>query len=319
MLSKFLDPKNDFAFKKIFGTEKNKDILIHFLNDILEFKGKKKIRSVEFLSPVQNPEIAYKKQSLVDVLCRDKKGVQFIVEMQVTQTTGFEKRAQYYAAKAYSQQAVAGGQYETLKEIIFIAIADCIIFPNKTAYKSDHVIFDKESQAHDLKDFSFTFIELPKFSKTKPEELQTLVEKWCYFFKYAPYTRPDDFEKIISNAPILKRAYEALDRFYWTDQELFTYDRELKRINDELSILNYRLNTIKNQGREEGLQEGRAEGRQVGREEGRQEGRQEGERCKAMAIAKTMLAEQLKLQLIKKLTGLSDQDLYELENEKITL
>src|SRR5579864_7778476 len=83
MLSKFLDPKNDVAFKKIFGSEKNKDILIHFLNDILEFSGHQQIQSVEFLRTIQDPDIAAKKQSIVDVLCQDAEGVKYIIEMQV--------------------------------------------------------------------------------------------------------------------------------------------------------------------------------------------------------------------------------------------
>ncbi len=69
------------AFRRIFGTEKNKDILIHFLNDILNFTGKNAIQDIEFLSTIQDPEIASKKQSIVDVLCRDSTGVQWIIEM----------------------------------------------------------------------------------------------------------------------------------------------------------------------------------------------------------------------------------------------
>ena len=101
---------------------------------------------------------------------------------QVAPTKGFEKRAQYYAAKAYSRQLSSGqeedGKYQNLKEVIFIAIADCIIFKDKTEYKSDHVILDKNSHEHDLQDFSFTFIELPKFKKTNISELNTILEKW---------------------------------------------------------------------------------------------------------------------------------------------
>ena len=82
-LSKFLDPKNDIAFRKVFGSEKHKDIVIHFINDILELKGNDQIENVEFLSPIQDPEIASKKQSIVDVLCKAKNGIQIIVEMQV--------------------------------------------------------------------------------------------------------------------------------------------------------------------------------------------------------------------------------------------
>ncbi|GFR26391.1 uncharacterized protein TNCT_702421 [Trichonephila clavata] len=105
VLSKFLDPKNNYAFKRIFGTEKNKDILVHLLNDILGLTGEAKIKDVKFLNPILNPDIASQKESIVDVLCRDSKGIQTIVEMQVARTTGFEKRAQYYAAGAYFSQA----------------------------------------------------------------------------------------------------------------------------------------------------------------------------------------------------------------------
>ncbi|MBA8753716.1 hypothetical protein HCR17_01420 [Wolbachia pipientis] len=80
-LSKFLDPKNDVAFRRIFGTEKNKDILIHFLNDILGFTGKDEIKEIEFLSTIQDAEIASDKQSIVDVLCRDSSGARYVIEM----------------------------------------------------------------------------------------------------------------------------------------------------------------------------------------------------------------------------------------------
>ena len=89
--SRFLSPKNDVAFKKIFGCEQNKDILIHFLNDILLFSADAQITEVEFLNPIQDPEIASQKQSIVDVLCQDKHGVQYIIEMQVAQLAALKK------------------------------------------------------------------------------------------------------------------------------------------------------------------------------------------------------------------------------------
>ena len=96
--------------------------------------------------------------------------------MQVARTQGFEKRAQYYASKAYSRQLDPGEDYTQLKEIIFIAITDFMMFKDKAGYYSTHVILDKETHAHHLKDFSFTFLELPKFDK-KINELETLIEK----------------------------------------------------------------------------------------------------------------------------------------------
>ncbi|MGI2262403.1 Rpn family recombination-promoting nuclease/putative transposase, partial [Candidatus Cardinium hertigii] len=190
--SKFLSPKNDVAFRKIFGSEKHKDILIHFINDVLNLKGSDKVEKVTFLSTIQDPDIACKKESVVDVLCTDQYGKQIIVEMQVSPQQGFEKRAQYYASKAYSRQLNSGqelgGRYQDLKAVIFIAITDYVIFPDKKDYLSNHVILDSKTYERDLKDFSFTFIELPKFNISCIEGLSTIIEKWCYFFKHAPST-----------------------------------------------------------------------------------------------------------------------------------
>ncbi|WP_264338767.1 Rpn family recombination-promoting nuclease/putative transposase [Wolbachia endosymbiont (group A) of Cheilosia soror] len=231
------------------GTEKNKDILIHFLNDILSFTGKNAIQDIEFLSTIQDPDIASKKQSIVDVLCRDSTGVQWIIEMQVAKTKGFEKRAQYYAAKAYSRQADKGDQYHDLKEIIFIAIADCILFPNKPEYKSKHTIRDEETNEHDLKDFYFTFIELPKFPKTKEDQLESIVEKWIYFFKYAEETTERELERIIGSDVIIKKAYEELNRFNWSEKEFIAYEQEIKRILDEKAVLAQKLDDAREEGK----------------------------------------------------------------------
>ncbi|MBK4361676.1 Rpn family recombination-promoting nuclease/putative transposase [Candidatus Hamiltonella defensa] len=307
-LSKFLDPKNDFAFKKIFGTEKNKGILIHFLNDMLAFSGNQAITEVTFLSPVQDPDILAKKQSLVDVLCQDKNGVKYIIEMQVAKTKGFEKRAQYYAAKAYSQQADQGDHYHELKEIIFIAIADCLIFPDKPSYKSDHIILDRDSGEHDLKDFYFTFIELPKFKKA-PEELTSMIEKWCYFFKHAEDTHPADLEKIIGTDSVIKQAYHELDRYYWTENELLIYEQEVKRTRDAQAIIAQKLDDA----RAEGIKEGKAEGREEGIKEGREEGIKEGMHKAQMAMAKKLLAHGVERNTVKLSTGLSDEDLNQLQ------
>ena len=256
-LSKFLDPKNDVAFKKVFGSEKHKDILIHFINDILELKDNDQIEGVEFLSPIQDAEIASKKQSIVDVLCKDKNGVQIIVEMQVAPTKGFEKRAQYYAAKAYSRQLNKGqeadGLYENLKAVIFIAIADYIVFPDKTEFKSDHVILDKNSHEHDLQDFSFTFVELPKFKKEKIEELDTTLDKWCYFFKYAAKTSEADMQKIASSYKTIGDAYEVVNQYNWNEQQLIAYEQETKRVWDNRSVLEFQLDKAKAEGMEKGL------------------------------------------------------------------
>ena len=100
MFTKFLNPKNDLAFKRIFGSEKNKDILIHFLNDIFG-RTTNPIEDVIFLKTAQEPKVAAQRVSIVDILCRDTQHNRFIIEIQVAHESGFIKRAQYYAAKTY--------------------------------------------------------------------------------------------------------------------------------------------------------------------------------------------------------------------------
>ncbi|WP_254229379.1 Rpn family recombination-promoting nuclease/putative transposase [Wolbachia pipientis] len=299
-LSKFLDVKNDVAFKRIFGTEKNKDILIHFLNDIL-INGTlaplklSPIQEVEFLTTIQDPDIAAKKQSIVDVLCRDITGMQFIIEMQVAKTKGFEKRAQYYAAKAYSNQANKGDQYYNLKEIIFIAIADYIVFSDKAEYLSYHSILDINTYEHNLKDFFFVFIELPKFLKSREDQLENIVEKWIYFFKYATETTESDLERIIGSDEIIKRAYKELDRFNWSDIELRTYEQETKRLLDEQAILLQKLDDATQKGRQEGIL--------IGEEKGKIE------------VAKNLLKAGIPIDVISQTTSLSHSEISQLKEK----
>ena len=242
----YLNPRNDVAFKKIFGDANNKDILIHFLNDVLDKKNEQRIVDVTLPNTNQLPEIAGSKESVLDVLCTDNNDVQYIVEMQVSGHKGFEKRAQYYAAKAYSSQAKEGDEYYNLKEVIFLAILDFTMFPNKAHYKSDHVILDKQNYEHNLKDFYFTFIELPKFTKTNPQDLVTYEEKWCYFFKHA--SELDNmriFLETIKNSEdnnivggcnnVIQKAYNVLEAHNWTEEELRIYERVEKIRKDAIA------------------------------------------------------------------------------------
>lgn len=301
MLSKFLDPKNDIAFKKIFGTKKNKDILIHFLNDMIVFKEGKPIVDVTFLKTIQDPEAMAKKTSIVDILCEDQDKNSYVVEMQVAQHQGFEKRAQYYAAKAYTSQMERGGTYENLKEVIFIAIANFTMFPDKASYKSDHVIFDRENQQQDLKDFSFTFLELEKFTKTK-DQLNTMIDKWAYYFKHAEETSEQDLHKIFENDEIILKAYEELDRFHWNDDDLRAYDAVIKHEMDYQASLDFKFE----KGRTEGIEQGIEKGIEKGLEQGKIE------------VAKALLQNGQTIEFVSQMTGLDEKTLTALKDEQKT-
>ncbi|WP_353282155.1 Rpn family recombination-promoting nuclease/putative transposase [Wolbachia endosymbiont (group A) of Aleiodes leptofemur] len=225
--------------------------------------------------------------SLPDQLARDK---------------GFEKRAQLYAAKAYSRQADKGDQYHNLKEIIFIAIADCVLFPNKSEYKSKHTIRDEDTNEHDLKDFYFIFIELPKFPKNKEDQLENIVEKWVYFFRYADETSEEELEKIIGSDVIIKKAYEELNRFNWSEKEFIAYEQEIKRILDEQAVLAQKLDDATEKGREEG------------KEEGIQIGHEKGRKAEKIEVAKNSLKVGVSIDVIAQITGLSIDEIQKSRN-----
>jgi predicted transposase/invertase (TIGR01784 family) len=107
-------------------------VLIHFLNDVLnQGEGSKQIIDVTFIKPPLDAAVRAQKQSIIDVLCIDESGDKYLVEMQVAKVGCFEKRAQYYAAKVYCSNMNAGGEYADLKRVIFLAVTDFILFPDK--------------------------------------------------------------------------------------------------------------------------------------------------------------------------------------------
>ena len=252
MLSRYLDPKNDLSFKKIFGEERHKRIPIDFLNAVLGLTKEKKIIDLEFLNPTQPPKIAARKESLVDVLVRDQRRVRYIVEIQVAKIEGFEQRAQYYAAKTYCSEFGKGGKYQDLKKVIFLAITDYVVFPKKDRYKSDHVVLDNKSYEHDLKGFSFTFVELPKFIK-EPAELRSIEDKWYYFLKHADES--NDINTALANHPEIREAYDVLDRYGWTEEELHYYEKLIMDDADEYG----KIEAAKKEGMKKGIEKGRKE------------------------------------------------------------
>lgn len=295
MIHKYLNPINDVAFERIFGREKNKDILIRFLNDMISFKEKKPIVSVTFLPTDQNLVIALKKTSIVDVLCEDSKKNQYIVEMLVANDKGFEKRAQYYASKAYISQANVNGKYHNLKEVIFLVIANFVMFPKKTKYKSDHIILDTKSHEHDLKDFSFTFLELPKFKK-KIDQLTNMIEKWTYFFKHAEASSSDEKKRLVGHDEILDKAYNELDRFEWTEQEFWTYEESEKREMDYRASMEQKM--------DEGEKIGLVKGKKIGSDDNKIE------------TARKMIKKNYPLPEIVELSGLTMNQIKKLIKEE---
>lgn len=259
----FADPKTDFAFKKIFGTEEHKPLLIALLNGLLELDEAHRLVEVQLLSPEQRPTVQGLKNSIVDVKCVDARGTQYVVEMQVLNVEGFEKRVVYNVAKAYTAQLDAGRPYPELHDVVGVTICDFELWGRAEGVPvpmlSRWRMQEQHGGARGLGQLQFVFLELPKYDSTRPPE--TVVEKWAYFFREAPnlHVVPEE----LSERPF-RDALEAARAAGFSEEEWEAYLRAGMAIQDERGA----LSLAEKQGHQRGKLEGREEGRADGRADG---------------------------------------------------
>jgi predicted transposase/invertase (TIGR01784 family) len=186
----FADPKTDFVFKRVFGSEARKPLLATFLNHLLELEGPREIRELEHLSNEQHVDIPELKLSIVDVKCTDASGRRFVVEMQVLKVEGFEKRVVYNTSKAYVMQLRNAGEYPSLCDVVGVSICNFNLWTEVDERGSPVVpmlsrwrMQEQHSGAAGLSQVQYTFLELPKYSGG--DDPESLVDKWAYFFREA--------------------------------------------------------------------------------------------------------------------------------------
>jgi predicted transposase/invertase (TIGR01784 family) len=166
---KFLDIKTDFALKKVFGSEDSEDILIDFLNSIIRFENNHKIWNLAIVDPYNIPMLKGMKDTYVDVKAELDDNSHLIIEMQVLNHEGFEKRILYNAAKKYSAQLKKGEDYHLLNPVIALTIADFSLFPEQPDLISQYKLLEKQRLTEYSDDIELIFIELPKFTKAEHE------------------------------------------------------------------------------------------------------------------------------------------------------
>lgn len=227
---KFIDPKTDFAFKKIFGSEQSHDILASFLNGIL-YNGESAILDLDILNPYQAPKIAGIKQSYLDVKARLATGETVIIEMQLLNVEGFQKRILYNAAKAYSTQLQTGQGYPLLNPVIALTITDFEMFLDIESVISRFVLKEKHYLVdYPIDDLELVFVELPKFQHSL-EALTTLTEKWLYFLQHA-----DDFTVIptpMETVPAIQQAFELANEANLSADEIDEIEHQAIFIQDQ--------------------------------------------------------------------------------------
>ena len=262
---RYLDPKADLTFKKIFG--EHKDLLISLLNALLPLADDEQIESVEYLSPELVPDTYVGKNSIVDVRGRDVKGRQFIVEMQMLWTEAFKQRVLFNASKAFVRQLDKKRKYELLQPVYSLNLV------NETFMKDypDEFIHNY-SVVHELhsdeiiEGLHFTFVELPKFQAHSLKEKKMAV-LWLRFLTEIDEQTKQAPQELLDN-PETRKALKAVEESAMTQNELLAYEDFWDKLGAErlLFVDSNRIN------REEGRAEGRAEGIAEGRTEGRAEG-----------------------------------------------
>jgi predicted transposase/invertase (TIGR01784 family) len=245
MASIFINPKTDFAFKKIFGSEQSHGILVSFLNGIL-YAGESIIEDLEILNPYQAPRIRGVKDTYLDVKAKLIGGQTVIIEMQVLNVEGFEKRILYNAAKAYSIQLSQGDQYKLLNPVIALTITDFTMFSEFDAVISRFILKEKDYLVdYPSCDLELVFVELPKFKQTL-EQIDTLTEKWMYFLQH---TRElEAIPATMGEVPEIRQAFEVANQANLNRDELEELEHQLIFIQDQRNA----ISLANRQGREEG-------------------------------------------------------------------
>ncbi|MEM8808544.1 MAG: Rpn family recombination-promoting nuclease/putative transposase [Cyanobacteria bacterium P01_G01_bin.38] len=273
----FLNPKIDFAFKKVFGSPQSKPILKSFL-EALVYDETQTIEDLDIIDPYQAPRLKGFKDTYLDVKARLSNGTVVLIEMQVLNIESFEKRVLYNTAKAYSSQLGKGDDYTQLFPVVALTLTDFKMFPEFEKVVSRFVLKEREALTQFCEDeFELIFAELPKF-KTPLEELERLTDKWLYFMKYA--RELETVPETLSEVDALSQAFDVVNRSNFSPEELEDQEKREMYIWDQRNAL--------------------LKAKRVGREEGREEGKKE----MAIAIAKQLL-DVLDVETISQKTGLT--------------
>ncbi|NEP70929.1 MAG: Rpn family recombination-promoting nuclease/putative transposase [Okeania sp. SIO2G4] len=233
---KFINPKVDYAFKKIFGSEQSKEILISFLNAII-YDGEKTIKDLTIVNPFNPGQIISFKDTYLDIKAVLFDGSIVVIEMQVARMTAFSKRVMYNLVKGYGNQLETGDDYPLLRPAIAVTITDFILFKDKIDVINPFVFKHREKNwEYPDRELQLIFVELPKFKKTLGE-LKTLADKWIYFLKEA--AKFDDIPDSLGEVAEIELALNIAERINMTSEELEIVERRAIALQDEKGRLIY--------------------------------------------------------------------------------
>ena len=259
-MRKYLDPKADLTFKKVFG--EHPDLVISLLNALLPFdKPEEEITWIEYLPPELVPKNPLRKNSIVDVRCRDKRGRQFIVEMQMVWSAEFRQRVMFNASKAYVSQLGNGEDYDLLQPVYSLNLVNEIFEPEMEEYYHYYRMVHIEHSDKIIDGLHLIFVELPKFTPHSYSEKRMQVLWLRYLTEINDKTR--EIPKDLLDNPEINKAVSEIEESAFTEAQLSGYDKFWDTISVE--------KTLYNSGVRKGLEEGREEGREEGIKETRRD------------------------------------------------
>jgi predicted transposase/invertase (TIGR01784 family) len=288
-----ISPRVDIAFKKIFGVEENKDLLISLINSIVSPQDQ--VADVTLLNPYNAQNFKHDKLSILDIKAKGLDGKRFNIEIQISDEADYDKRALYYWAKLYTEQLKVAEDYSILSKAIGIHILNFTSIVGSPKYHNVFHIREKESSLLYFKDLELHTIELKKFSSDSSEELVDMVAKvrsaldlWLAFLTRYDLLRNRDYHKDFPaqlNIEPIKKAMHVLDVMNFAQEERDLYEDHLKWLRIEANTLKKYSDEALAKGREEGIEIGQAK--------------------KSIEIAKAMLLEGDSPKRVTKITGLS--------------
>ena len=280
---KYINPLTDFGFKKLFGIEPNKELLIDFLNQLLP--AIHKVKTLSYTNNEQLGDNKHERKAIFDLYCESQSGEKFIVEVQKAKQNFFKDRSVYYSTFPIQEQAQKGNWDFKLSAVYTIGILDFVFDEHKNQDQILHTVKLKDQKGTIFFDkLTYIYIELPKFQKTE-KQLHNQFEKWLYVLRHLAnlQNRP----KVLQEKIFLK-LFEVAEIASFSAEEKVQYEESLKYYRD--------LKNVVDTSREEGLKEGREEGREE----------------EKIQIAKEMKVDGFAIEKIIKYTGLSKSDIEEL-------
>lgn len=302
---RYLNPKADLTFKRVFG--EHPDLVMSLLNALLPLTAGQEITDIEYLPAEMVPDNPLRKNSIVDVRCRDKSGRQFLVEMQMIWSPEFRQRVLFNASKAYVRQIDSGEEYELLQPVYSLNLVNEIFEPDLKGFYHYYRLVHIEHSEKVIDGLHLIFVELPKFNPHTYSEKKMQVLWLRYLTEINEQTRevPED---LMAN-PEVKKAVTALEESAFTEAQLLGYEKFWDIISVEKTLYNSAERRGMEKGMKKGLEKGMEEGMEKGLEKGMEKGLEKGHEEEKNQIARKMKSDGLPIDIISKYTGLSVEEI----------